>query len=204
MSKMSDKKIIGITGSMGSGKSKVSEILKQWFPVTDCDGINECLLRKGNEGYCELIQKPYISLLENGGINKLAMAQVMFADAKIKKEVESILHPLIFLKMNEWVQQQKSNVVFVEVPLLFEIEAQHRFDEIWCVVCSESIALERLQAYRHISNEQAKARLATQMSVDEKIKRSDVIIYNDDSVEMLEKQIQERIEKEGFSAERNM
>ena len=195
MSKLSNQKVIAITGSMGSGKSKVSELLSQTYPVIDCDRINEVLLKKGNEGYEELIKKPYIQLLENGEIDKVAMSQCMFTDFSIKKEVEQILHPLIFSKIDEWVSQQESFCVFVEVPLLFEIHAQSHFDAVWCVVCDEDIALERLQKYRHVSCEEAKRRLNTQMSVEEKKSKSDVILLNNGSIEELKKQIQIELER---------
>lgn len=195
MSRMSKKKVIAITGSMGSGKSKVSEILSQKYPVTDCDQINSFLLQKGNEGYFSLISKPYIHLLASGEIDKVAMASAMFADPSIKKEVESILHPLIFEEIGKWVRKQKENLVFVEVPILFEIHAEKKFDEVWCVVCDEKIALDRLQKYRHIPEKEAKARLNCQMSVEEKISKSQVVLYNNGLVSDLEKEIEKELER---------
>ena len=195
MSKLSNQKVIAITGSMGSGKSKVSELLSLQYPVIDCDRINALLLQKGNAGYEQLIKKSYIQLLEDGQIDKVAMARCMFTDSQIKEEVEHILHPLIFARIDEWVQEQGKPCVFVEVPLLFEIQAQSHFDAVWCVVCDESIALERLQTYRHVSQEEAKRRLNTQMSVEEKKAKSDTILYNNGSIEDLEKQIQVELER---------
>lgn len=198
MSKLSNKTVIAITGSMGSGKSKVSEILSHFFPVIDCDRVNEWLLQKGNEGYFALISKPYIHLLENGEIDKVEMSKSMFTDKRIKTEVEHILHPLIFAEIDCWVQAQRSEFVFVEVPLLFEIQAQNHFDQVWCVVCDEEIALMRLQEYRHISSQEAKRRLKTQMSVDEKVKRSSLVLYNNGSVEELKEKIMKELERLGI------
>ena len=198
MSKLSKKTVIAITGSMGSGKSKVSEILSHFFPVIDCDRVNEWLLQKGNEGYFALISKPYIHLLENGEIDKVAMSKSMFTDKQIKTEVEHILHPLIFAEIDCWVQAQRSEYVFVEVPLLFEIQAQNHFDQVWCVVCDEEIALMRLQEYRHISVQEAKRRLKTQMSVDEKVKRSSLVLYNNGSVDELKEKIMKELERLGI------
>ena len=198
MSKLSEKKVIAITGTMGSGKSKVSEILSHSFPVIDCDRINELLLKKGNEGYFALISKPYIHLLENGEIDKVAMSKSMFTDKKIKNEVESILHPLIFSEIDCWVKAQRKDYVFVEVPLLFEIQAQNHFDQVWCVVCDEEIALSRLQKYRQISSQEAKRRIRTQMSVEEKVKRSQVVINNNGTVEQLREKVMAALERMGI------
>ena len=198
MSKLSKKTVIAITGSMGSGKSKVSEILSHFFPVIDCDRVNEDLLKKGNEGYFALISKPYIHLLEDGQIDKVDMAKSMFTNTSIKSEVEHILHPLIFEEIDRFVQAQRKNFVFVEVPLLFEIEAQNHFDQVWCVVCDEEVALHRLETYRHVSNQEAKRRLKSQMSVDEKIKRSSFVLYNNGSIEELKEQIMKELERLGI------
>ena len=195
MSRMSKKKVIAITGSMGSGKSKVKEILSRKYPVIDCDQINAFLLQKGNEGYFSLISKPYIHLLASGEIDKVAMASAMFADPSVKKEVESILHPLIFEEIGKWVRKQNENLVFVEVPILFEIHAENKFDEVWCVVCDEKIAIDRLQNYRHITEKEAKSRLNCQMSVEEKMSKSQVVLYNNGSVSALEEEIEKELER---------
>lgn len=196
MSKMSKKKIIGITGSMGSGKSQVSKILQKYYPVLDCDQVNAELLLPGKEGFKELKKRNLISLDETGNINKLALSKSMFENPKIKQEVESILHPLIFKKMHEWINEQVSELVFIEMPLLFEINAKNQFDKVWCIVVDDKIALDRLEKYRHISNEEAKRRLAHQMSVKEKISQSDVVIYNNHDLKTLEDKVQNQVEKE--------
>lgn len=92
----------------------------------------------------------------------------MFQDKMIKKEVENILHPLIFQEMNAWIENQKDGLVFIEMPLLFEIGAQDHFDSIWCVVTKRNIALERLTKYRHIDTQEAMKRITKQMSEEKR------------------------------------
>lgn len=191
------KKKIGITGSMGSGKSKVSEIIRSFdYPVLDLDQVNADLLKKDHAGYQALKKEQLITLDENEEIDKAILAQQMFQDEALKQKVESILHPLIISQMEEWIQLQETTPVFVEVPLLFEANMESLFDSVWCVVVSEETALHRLMKYRGITAEQAKARLQYQMSVQEKMERSQVILYNDGSLEELTRQIEEELEKE--------
>ena len=169
MSKMSKKKVIGITGSMGSGKSEISRYLRKKYPVLDCDQVNADLLKKGNLGYQKLNDLRIVELDSNGQIIKESLASYMFSKAEHRKQVEAILHPLIFEQMHKWIYEQESSIVFVEMPILFEISAQDHFDSIWCVVADLDVALSRLQTYRNFTREQALARLVSQMNPEEKM-----------------------------------
>ncbi len=195
MHELSKKKVIAITGTIGSGKSKVSSILSKKYPVIDCDKINAKLLQKGEEGYNCLIQLPWIELDEKGEIDKKKMASKIFLNQNLKNDVENILHPLIFKKIEEWIKKQNSDLIFVEVPLLFEIQAQDRFDEVWCIVCDLDKALYRLQTYRNFTKEDAEARIHNQLDVDYKKKYSDVVIENNESIEELEKEIEKILKR---------
>ena len=154
MFKLPKKKIIGITGTMGSGKSQVGKILSEKYSVLDCDKVNAELLLPNRKGFEELKERKLIKIDEDGYLDKKQLSFDMFQDKMIKKEVENILHPLIFQEMNAWIENQKDGLVFIEMPLLFEIGAQDHFDSIWCVVTKRNIALERLTKYRHIDTQE--------------------------------------------------
>ena len=196
MSKMSKKKVIGITGSMGSGNSEISRYLRKKYPVLDCDQVNADLLKKGNLGYQKLNDLRIVELDSNGQIIKESLASYMFSKAEHRKQVEAILHPLIFEQMHKWIYEQESSIVFVEMPILFEISAQDHFDSIWCVVADLDVALSRLQTYRNFTREQALARLVSQMNPEEKMAKSDIVLQNNGTVEQLHKQIDEALKEE--------
>lgn len=186
---------------MGSGKSQVSKFLSSSYPVLDCDKVNAHLLEKGQAGYQALNQAHLVVLDQTGNIDKVALSQAMFQSSARKQQVESILHPLILSAMKQWAHQQTSSLVFMEVPLLFETHVEFLFDSIWCVVTSKEVALERLQKYRHISPQQANARLAHQMDPQTKIQKSDVVLYNDGTLDDLYKNIQRALKMEGSHVE---
>ena len=199
MSTLSKKKIIGLTGSMGAGKSQVSKYLASYYPVLDCDRVNAHLLEKGQKGYRALVEKKLVPLDDMENIDKAQMAEQMFQADAIKQMIEAILHPLILQEIQDWAQVQKTALVFIEVPLLFESHVEDMFDSIWCVVTNLDIALDRLQKYRHYSASQAQARLAFQMDPEKKIQKSDVVIYNDASLDELYAQVQKALEREESS-----
>lgn len=196
MSKLSEKKVIGITGSMGSGKSEIARYLRNKYPVLDCDQVNADLLKKGNLGYQKLKEMNIVELDSQGQIIKESLASYMFSSEQNRKCVEAILHPLIFEKMHEWIQNQDKSIVFVEMPLLFEISAQKHFDSIWCVDADLDVALSRLCTYRNFTREQALARLTSQMNPEKKMAQSNIILRNNSTVEQLHMQIEDALKEE--------
>ena len=107
------------------------------------------------------------------------MSHEIFKNPLNKTQAEKILHPLIQKRIMQILNDlKKERIVVVEVPLLFEVHWESFFDEVWVVACEEQVLLERLVKYRHVDKEEAKIRLSHQLSQDEKIKRGDVILWN--------------------------
>lgn len=186
---MSEKKVIGLTGTIGSGKSTALRILSEMIPATDCDMINRHLLEKGQKGYRELKKRGLLLALPDGSQDKTATAKKMFSDPVYKKEVEQILHPLILEEMKCWIQEQNETCV-VEVPLLFELNLQDCFDSVWCITCSPETALSRTEKNRHLSREQQLARRKHQLEDEKKISLSDLVISNDGTMEELREKLE--------------
>ena len=115
MFKLPKKKIIGITGTMGSGKSQVGKILSEQYSVLDCDKVNAELLLPNRKGFEELKERKLIKIDEDGYLDKKQLSFDMFQDKMIKKEVENILHPLIFQEMNAWIENQKDGLLFYRI-----------------------------------------------------------------------------------------
>lgn len=195
MSEMSKKKVIGLTGSMGSGKSMAASIIREYYPVLDCDKVNRDLLKKNQAGYLALLAAGFDFLDDKGEIDKPKMASVIFNDETLREKVESILHPLIFKEMETWISKQNAPLIFVEMPLLFEIGAQSHFDEVWCVVSDREISLKRLEEGRNISFKEALARWNAQLSPELKMASSTYVIYNNGTVEQLRQQLLDGMEE---------
>lgn len=189
------QKIIAITGTIGSGKSTVAKILASRYPVIDCDRVNAELLLPGGPAYDALRALPFVKVDDQGQIDKPAMAKAIFGDASKKAAVEGILHPRIFERVQAWILQQQAPVVFVEMPVLFEIGAECRFKTIWCVTCDENVALQRLMEQRHFSREDAKARIANQWDARKKKAGSSVVIDNSASRQALQTKVAALMER---------
>ena len=180
MSKVSNKKI-AITGTIGSGKSSVTKIIKEYYPTINADEIVD-LLYKDSE-IALIVNKTLFNKISDI-IIKEEIASLIFSDTNKKDELEAIIFPLVKIKITEFFNDNEG-LVFVEVPLLFEAKFEDLFDEIILVKTKENIIIERLMKYRKYSREQAKERIKVQFPVEIKEAKSDYIINNNDTLEKL-------------------
>lgn len=177
---------------MGAGKSSVIAILQELhLTVLDCDKINADLLRKGQEGYRALVAVFGDKILdEDANIDTKKMSTYIFAHKEHKQQAEDRLHPLIKEEiLRQVTYHEEEELVIVEVPLLFEVKWESFFDEVWVVTCEEDLLLERLAMHRGIERAEAMLRLSHQMPQAEKVKKADVVLYNNSDKESLKQQI---------------
>lgn len=173
---------IGISGTIGSGKTEVCNYLRNLGCVVfDCDEENKKIL---NERSYELLYDDFKECFDDEILNKTKLASLIFNDENAKQKLENIMHPIILDKM----LNIESDIMFAEVPLLFEVSWEKYFDQTWLIVSDENIAISRL-INRGLNKEDAILRTNSQMPVLEKIKKADVIIYNNGSLDDLYKNI---------------
>lgn len=183
---------IAITGTIGSGKTEVSNIIrKKGYFVFDCDEYNRQLLKEGSCVY-DLIKERFPNAFKDGQLNKETLSNIVFNESEQRKQLENILHPLIIKEMMDL--SEKYDLFFAEVPLLFENSLNNLFDVSVLVVCDREIALDRL-VLRGISKDEAILRINNQMSIENKMLRADEIIYNNDTLALLEAKIDVLINK---------
>ena len=179
---------IAITGSMGSGKSEVSKILKELMqPVFSADEVV-------NELYQEDFVKEKLRSLFgssvltcNNEVDKAYLSFRIFNHPSERKLVEALIHPLVYQRLFE--AAKGLDLAFFEIPLLFESASEEQFDQIVCVITDEENATQRLLQSRSLSLTEIKKRWDHQMSIEEKIRRSDVIIENNGSKNELEEKV---------------
>ena len=183
---------IAITGTIGSGKSTVSDyIRKKGYEVFDCDKVNANLLEKGNLGYVA-VKYAFPDVFDGDNLNKSKLANIVFNSNSSKALLEDILHPLILSKMNR--VSKNTDIFFAEVPLLFEKNWDKYFDVNILVSTNDEIALKRL-VDRGLNLKDARNRLKNQYSNEDKALRANEIIYNNGSLDSLYKEIDTILEK---------
>lgn len=183
---------IAITGSIGSGKSTVSNYLREkGYEVFDCDKYNAYLL-DNNKTVFNKIKKTFPEAIDDDKLNKKKLASIIFNNINDKRKLEDILHPLI---IKEMLKRSKDNdIFFAEVPLLFETNLEANFDHNLLVVSDYDVTLKRL-IKRGLNKEEAIIRLNNQMAVENKILRAEEIIYNNGNLNKLFKEVDKWLKK---------
>lgn len=170
--------VIGITGGIASGKSSVSDyLIKKGYSVVDCDVLAHEAYLKDSKTYQE-ITKSFDCLDDNGEIDRKKLGKIVFNDKEKKLELENIIHPYVFRRIEDEKKKASSDLFFVVMPLLFEVGYEKNVDLVWCIYVSETIQLMRLMGRDNIDINYAKLKIASQMSLSEKVKRSDYVIDN--------------------------
>jgi dephospho-CoA kinase len=181
--------VIALTGGIGSGKSSVSKLFAEWgAAVVDADQLSREVVTPDSEGLRAVVKRFGADVLQpNNTLNRQRLAQIVFNDPKARADLEQILHPLIrqlWLSTLAALQEAAQHPAIVyAVPLLFE--SKHSYPEVEKVVvvtCPEDIRISRICSRDNIPAEAARARIASQLTDQEKVKRSDFVISNDGSI----------------------
>ena len=186
-------KIIGITGGIASGKSTVTEFLRQkGFQVVDADAVVHQLQKPGGRLYQVLVEHfGEKVLLENGELNRPLLASLIFSNPKeqewSKRTQGEIIREELAALRNQLAQTE--SLFFMDIPLLFEQDYASWFDETWLVYVNRDVQLERLMKRDQISKEAAESRLNSQWPLERKISLSSHSLDNNGNQEQLIAQV---------------
>ena len=187
--------VLGITGTIGSGKSLVGEILQEKnIPVLDSDKVVHLLLDSDDE-VRKAIEKRFGAAVVGAGpgfapaVNRAALGELVFNDELARKDLERIVHPATIAYCQNWTMTQDSPLVSLLVPLLFEADQKNRYDEIWTVICDDALLRSRLKSRNGFSDADIDKRLSAQLSQTVKAERADHVIDNSGTIEQTRKQV---------------
>lgn len=178
--------IIGLTGGIASGKSTVSKYLaEKGFKVYDADKIakdisgkksvqEEIILTFGNE-----------ILDENGNVDRKKLKEIVFENKEKLKQLNAIIHPKVIDFYKELKEQNTDKIIIFDVPLLFESGIDKFCDKILVVISDYKIQLNRIVERDKIDRDLAEKIIKSQLSNEERIKKADVVIENNSSLEDL-------------------
>ena len=192
-------KIIGITGGIASGKSTVTEFLRQkGFQVVDADAVVHQLQKPGGRLFQILVEHfGEKILLENGELNRPLLASLIFSNLEeqewSKRTQGEIIREELAALRNQFAQTEA--LFFMDIPLLFEQNYASWFDETWLVYVNRDVQLERLMKRDQISKEAAESRLNSQWPLERKISLSSHSLDNNGNQEQLIAQVVQLLEE---------
>jgi dephospho-CoA kinase len=186
-------KLIGLTGAIGSGKSSVSALFAhKGAVIIDGDGIAKQLQHKGSATLQKMVDEFGDVLLESGELDRAKVAQMVFGDPEMLKKLNAIMHPAIGAEIIRLIEEnmQSDTVVILDMPLLVE-NPRDGLSGLVVVDVDPEVAISRLVQFRNMSEEDARRRMASQASREERLKVADRVIDNSGDIDALAPQVDE-------------
>lgn len=192
-------KIIGLTGGIASGKSTVTAFLReQGYPVIDADAVVHELQAKGGKLYQILLKEFGQDILsDDGNLDRFKLGQAVFADSNLRARLSDLQDQIIRheLLARRDALKQTEDVIFMDIPLLYEADYSGEVDEVWLVYVDRAQQLERLMKRNSLSVQDAENRLAAQLSLEEKRSKAQFVIDNRGAVEATLVQVAKGLEE---------
>ena len=173
--------VIGLTGNIGTGKSTILQMLAELGArVMDADQLSRMVMQPGGLAYEKVVRSFGSSILaEDGQIDRGRLGQIVFDDNQALRQLESIVHPAVYVRAKEQIDAAQEPVVVLEAIKLLESGLTLGLcDAVWVVTAKPEMALTRLMAQRGMDEAEARRRLAHQMPEGEKVTQADVVIDN--------------------------
>ena len=189
--------IVGLTGGVASGKTAVSQVLKEEGAyIIDADRIARELVQPHKPAWNELIRVFGKEILqEDGSLHRKKLADKVFADPRQRKLLNQILHPRIKEEMDrrtkEIGQKDPEAIVVIDAPLLVELGNHHEVDKLIVVTSTQMQQIERLKDRDGANPEEALRIVSSQMALEEKVKFADFVIRNEGFLEETKKMARE-------------
>ncbi|WP_139892805.1 dephospho-CoA kinase [Bacillus sp. D386] len=176
-------KIFGVTGGIASGKSSVSKwLISKGYPVIDADIAARKVVEPGMPALEEIKNVFGQDIcLPDGTLDRKKLGSIVFSNSEKRQMLNGIVHPAVrkwMMEETEKALHQEKELVFMDIPLLFESNLTHMVEGIILVYVKPEVQLKRLMARDHFTEEEALARIRAQMPIDDKKKLADYIVDN--------------------------
>jgi dephospho-CoA kinase len=172
---------VALTGGIATGKSYVrARVASRGVPTVDADAVVHELLAAGTDATDEVVRRFGAAMLGgDGSVDRKALGALVFDDASARRELESILHPRVYGRIQEWASRQAragARWVMADIPLLFETGHEADFDRVIVAACASEEQVRRVMKRDGSSETAARARLAAQWPIARKVERATDVV----------------------------
>ncbi|HIK22453.1 MULTISPECIES: dephospho-CoA kinase [unclassified Thermosynechococcus] len=183
---------LGITGGIACGKSVVAGYLQQQYgvPIVDADILARQGVAVGTPIYQAIVDRYGEGICRNDGtLDRSRLGEIIFAQPQERQWLEAQIHPWVIAEMEQAIDTCEQPLLALVIPLLFEVHLEGLVDHIWVVAATPEQQLARLQQRDRLAGHAAAQRLASQLPLEEKIRRADTVLWNTGSREELYRQV---------------
>lgn len=181
---------IGLTGGIGSGKSTVARMFAELGAhVIDADAVAREVVEPRTPGLAALVEEFGNGILDGDRLDRTSLAQIVFEDEGARTRLNAIIHPLIGARTAELIAALPPDAVFLhDVPLLVELHLENAYDLVVVVDAPDDVRVSRL-VERGLTEDDARARIATQATREQRLAVADVVINNSGDLDQLREQV---------------
>ena len=174
---------VALTGGIATGKSYcLTRFAALGVPTIDADVLARDAVATGSPGLAAIAARFGAAVLApDGSLDRPALGRIVFADTKARAALEAIVHPEVYRRIREWFASLPvgTRIAIADIPLVFETGHNHDFDEVVVAACDPEEQVRRVMARDNLSDAEARARVAAQWPIDEKVKRANRVIRTD-------------------------
>jgi dephospho-CoA kinase len=188
-------KKVALTGGIGTGKSHVrARFAAKGVPTVDADTLVHRALGAGTPVTAAVVARFGREILApNGAIDRHRLGAVIFADARLRAELEGVIHPVVFEAIADWFrilpEDRAPGWALADVPLLFETGRESWFDEVIVAACEPEEQIRRVVARDGITEAEAQARLSAQWPIRRKVEKAGYVVWTDRGFDETDRQI---------------
>lgn len=197
---------VALTGGMATGKSYVAARLREaGVPVVDADVLAREAVAPGTAGLQAVVQRFGAGVLaDDGTLNRARLADIVFGDEAGRRDLESIVHPVVRAAIDDFWQALPASTPFAvaDIPLLYETGRAGEFDAVIVAACPADLQLDRIVQRDGATPEQAGRRLAAQLPIAEKARRADYVVDTSGTFEATDRQVAKVIQALALGARR--
>ena len=184
---------VALTGGIATGKSYcLREFARLGVPVIDADVLAREAVAPGTAGLQAIGVRFGASVIAaDGALDRAALGRLVFTDARARADLEAIVHPEVYRRIRDWFANLPAGtrLAIADIPLLFETGQQHDFDAVIVCACNPAEQVRRVMARDRLSDVEARARLAAQWPIDEKVARVKQVIWTDNGFAETDRQV---------------
>jgi dephospho-CoA kinase len=187
---------VGLTGGIATGKSYArSKFEELGVPTIDADTLAREAVAPASEGLTAVVERFGREVLDtSGALDRRKLAQVVFADTAARRDLERIIHPFVRAQADTWfraLDPEKHPIAIADIPLLYESGTDNLYSTVIVTACAPDEQVRRIIARDHVTEAEAKQRLAAQLPIEEKIRRADYVIRTDGTHEETDRQVRD-------------
>jgi dephospho-CoA kinase len=174
---------VALTGGIATGKSYCTgAFARLGVPVIDADVLAREAVAPGTRGLQAIATRFGEGVFApDGALDRAALGRIVFGNSRARSDLESIVHPEVYRRIREWFANQPmgTRLAIADIPLLFETGQQHEFDAVIVCACQPAEQIRRIVERNRLSEADARARIAAQLPIGEKVSRADHVIWTD-------------------------